>query len=219
MLHYNRNHLKLLALMGVIIIGLLSFLIFKDHILSGTGEENIVMVHNNDDQLQVSDQVSDQALENQQESKEPETIKVYIVGQVKHPGVLEVPRDCRLNDVVEMAGGFLPDADLLRVNLAIKVQDEGMYIIPKIGEELPEPGPSYQNSSMTSSQGQNQKININTADQSQLETLPRIGPTLARNIIEYREQNGPFKRIEDIMNVPRIGEKTFQGLKDLITVN
>ena len=215
MLHYNRNHLKLLALMGVIIIGLLSFLIFKDHILSGTGEENIVIVNNNDDQLQVSDQ----ALENQQESKEPETIKVYIVGQVKHPGVLEVPRDCRLNDVVEMAGGFLPDADLLRVNLAIKVQDEGMYIIPKIGEELPEPGPSYQNSSMTSSQGQTQKININTADQSQLETLPRIGPTLARNIIEYREQNGPFKRIEDIMNVPRIGEKTFQGLKDLITVN
>ena len=215
MLHYNRNHLKLLALMGVIIIGLLSFLIFKDHILSDKGEEYIVIVDNNDDQLQESDQ----AFQNQQESDEPETIKVYIVGQVKNPGVLEVPRDCRLNDVVEMAGGFLPDADLLRVNLALKVQDEGMYIIPKIGEELPEPGSSFQNSSMAGSQGQTQKININTADQSLLETLPRIGPTIARNIIEYREQNGPFKRIEDIMNVPRIGEKTFQGLKDLITVN
>ena len=94
-----------------------------------------------------------------------------------------------------------------------------MYIIPKIGEELPETGTSIQNSSMVGSQEQAQKININTADQSQLETLPRIGPTIARNIIEYREQNGPFKRIEDIMNVPRIGEKTFQGLKDLITVN
>jgi len=215
MLHYNKNHIKLLGLIGVVIIGLLSFLIFKDHIPFDKGEGNITIVHNNDDEVFPQDK----AFQNQQENKESETVKVYIVGQVKNPGVLEVPRDCRLNDVVEMAGGFLPDADLLRVNLAIKVQDEGMYIIPKIGEELPETGTSIQNSSMVGSQEQAQKININTADQSQLETLPRIGPTIARNIIEYREQNGPFKRIEDIMNVPRIGEKTFQGLKDLITVN
>ncbi len=215
MLHYNKNHIKLLALMGTVIIGLLSFLLFKDHIPYGKEEEDVRIVDNNDDEIFTPDH----ALQNQQENEESEIIKVYIVGQVKYPGVLEVPRDCRLNDVVEMAGGFLPDADLMRVNLAIKVQDEGMYIIPKKGEELPETGDIIQNSSMIGSQGQNQKININTADQSQLETLPRIGPTIAKNIIEYRKQNGPFKRIEDIMNVPRIGEKTFQGLKDLITVN
>ncbi|MBN1553089.1 helix-hairpin-helix domain-containing protein [bacterium] len=62
------------------------------------------------------------------------------------------------------------------------------------------------------------KVNINTAMGSELETLPRIGPGLAQSIVEYRNQHGPFKKIEDIMNVPRIGEKTFQELKDLITV-
>jgi competence protein ComEA len=62
------------------------------------------------------------------------------------------------------------------------------------------------------------KVNINTADQGQLETLPRIGPVIAGNIINYREQNGAFRSEEDLMNVPGIGQKTFDGLKDLITV-
>jgi competence protein ComEA len=216
MLHFNSNQIKFLALMGAVIIGLLSFLIFKDHIPYDKGDESVNLIDN----IDMDDApLLDSTLQEEQEKEEPDTIKVYIVGQVQHPGVLEVPIDCRLNEVVEMAGGFLPEADLMRVNLALKVQDEGMYIIPKIGEEYPEIEDIAKNSSVMGNQDKNQKININTADQTLLETLPRIGPTLAKNIIEYREQHGPFKKIEDIMNVPRIGEKTFQGLKDLITVN
>jgi len=89
-----------------------------------------------------------------------------------------------------------------------------MYLIPKIGEDAPP-----MDSIISGSQGDTDKVNINKADQSQLETLPRIGPVTAQNIIQYREENGPFMSIEDIMNVPRIGEKTFEGLKDHITVN
>lgn len=142
-------------------------------------------------------------------------IKVYIVGAVRYPGVIEVEEGSRLIDVLELAGGALENADLERVNLALKVQDEGMYKIPRIGEELSEP--SFTVLGATSNQGQ-QKVNINTADEATLDTLPGIGPSKAKRIIEYREQNGPFKSIEELKNVSGIGEKTFEQLKDLITV-
>jgi len=142
-------------------------------------------------------------------------IKVYIVGAVRYPGVIEVEEGSRLIDVLELAGGALENADLERVNLALKVQDEGMYKIPRIGEELSEP--SFTVLGATSYQGQ-QKVNINTADEATLDTLPGIGPSKAKRIIEYREQNGPFKSIEELKNVSGIGEKTFEQLKDLITV-
>ncbi|WP_252226973.1 helix-hairpin-helix domain-containing protein [Caldicoprobacter algeriensis] len=143
-------------------------------------------------------------------------IKVYIVGAVRYPGVIEVEEGSRLIDVLELAGGATEEADLERVNLALRVQDEGMYKIPKIGEELSEQNPTV--SGTTSEQGQ-QKVNINTADEATLDTLPGIGPSKAKRIIEYREQNGPFKSIEEIKNVSGIGDKTFEQLKDLITVN
>jgi len=142
-------------------------------------------------------------------------IKVYIVGAVRYPGVIEVEEGSRLVDVLELAGGATEEADLERVNLALRVQDEGMYKIPKIGEELPEQSPAILGASSKPDQ---QKVNINTADEAALDTLPGIGPSKAKRIIEYREQNGPFRTIEELKNVSGIGEKTFEQLKDLITV-
>ncbi|HOB19138.1 MAG TPA: helix-hairpin-helix domain-containing protein [Candidatus Atribacteria bacterium] len=144
-------------------------------------------------------------------------IKVYITGAVRHPGVITLEEGDRLADAIELAGGALPDADLDRVNLAQRVRDEGMYHIPKVGEEATpivteHPGAGGNNGTGSGSG----KVNINTADQKTLETLPGIGPVKARNIIKYREENGPFKSIEEIMNVSGIGEKTFEGLKDMI---
>lgn len=146
----------------------------------------------------------------------PKKIKVYIVGAVRYPGVIEVEDGSRLIDVIDLAGGATEEADLERVNLALRVQDEGMYKIPKIGEELLDQGPAVLGAMPKQEQ---QKININTADEATLDTLPGIGPSKAKRIIEYREQNGPFKSIEELKNVSGIGEKTFEQLKDLITVN
>jgi len=119
----------------------------------------------------------------------------------------------RIEDAIRLAGGALPDADLARINLAMRVQDEGMYYVPAVGEEITE-------EPLVSGGEQNTKgkVNINKADQAQLETLPGIGPAKAQKIIEYREKHGGFKSIEEIMNVSGIGEKTYEGLKDLIDI-
>ena len=135
-------------------------------------------------------------------------IKVYIAGQVKYPGVIEVLENSRLSEVVELAGGLLENADLLRMNLALRVKDEGMYIIPKIGEELPIPMSTEPIGSQT--QGTDGMININIADMSLLETLPGIGPARAQGIVEHRERHGRFESIEEIKNVSGIGDKIFE---------
>ena len=220
-LDMDKKQAAIFALMSAIILILTGFIVFKElnsnkdsglmvidnysyenHIVNGVTPNNI------DDSIAENDDITDQNLE-----KSPAKIKVYITGQVKNPGVIEVEEGSRLEDVVEKAGGLLEDADLLRVNLAIRVKDEGMYIIPKEGDPVPEA--MYDSSNMSQ---EGSKININTASETELQQLPRIGPALAKGIIEYREKNGPFKKIEEIKNVPRIGDKTFEELKELITV-
>jgi competence protein ComEA len=144
------------------------------------------------------------------------SIQIYITGSVKSPGVIKVPEGYRLSEALELVDGTLPDADLSRINLAQRVRDEGMYYIPAIGEEIPVlPADSGGAANPAVKDG---KVNINHADQQLLETLNGIGPSRARSIIEYREQNGGFASIEEIMNVSGIGEKIFHSLKDQITV-
>jgi competence protein ComEA len=120
-----------------------------------------------------------------------------------------------LEDAIEIAGGALPDADLNRVNLAMKVKDEGMYHVPAVGEEISDDSSAMIANGETNSDA---KVNINEADQAQLETLNGIGPAKAQKIIKYREESGGFQAIEEIMNVSGIGEKTFEGLKDQIDI-
>ncbi|MEE9324063.1 MAG: ComEA family DNA-binding protein, partial [Dehalococcoidia bacterium] len=108
----------------------------------------------------------------------------------------------------EAAGGFAPNADRYSVNQAAKLEDDQQIRVLYIGESLPEsdasPGAEL--------------ININTASAELLDTLPGIGPVMAKAIIDYREENGPFQRTLDIMKVSGIGEKTIEGIADLITV-
>ena len=100
-----------------------------------------------------------------------------------------------------------------KVNLSQKVTDEMIIYIPEFGEEVE---PIFL--TQTTNSGQEGKVDLNKADSAQLETLPGIGPGKAQAIIEYRDMNGPFKTIEDVKNVSGIGEKTFEKLKDHITV-
>lgn len=137
-----------------------------------------------------------------------------IKGAVNSPGVYKVEKGERVIDLVEKAGGLTEDADHSQVNFAMYVEDQMVVYIPKIGEESEiSPGITQPVTTTDSS-----KMNINKAGVDELDELPGIGPAKAETIIEYRDTNGPFKTIEDLKSISGIGEKTFDKLKDLITV-
>jgi competence protein ComEA len=139
---------------------------------------------------------------------------VHISGAVPRPGVYALPEGSRVQDAIAAAGGFLAEAEKTQINLAALLIDGEKLEIPFIeggSPVLPTPGPTVV--AVTT-----ELININTASQSELEILPGIGPTTAQKIIEYREQNGEFVSIEEIINVSGIGPGLYERIKDLITV-
>jgi competence protein ComEA len=135
-------------------------------------------------------------------------IFVHVLGAVERPGLYELADGARVVDAVAAAGGFTDVADQAGINLARFVSDGEQLRVPAIGEvPVAEPG--------TTAGG---LVNLNTADSATLETLPRVGPALAARIIDWREANGGFTSVDDLRNVTGIGDKTFEGLKDLVTV-
>ena len=141
-------------------------------------------------------------------------IIVHITGAVPRPGVYALPQGARVQDAISAAGGFLAEAEKSEINLARLIEDGEKFDIPYIegvSPILPTPG-------ATVIAATTELIDINIASQSELESLPGIGPTTAQKIIQYREQNGPFLAIEDIVNVSGIGPGTYERIKDLITV-
>jgi competence protein ComEA len=141
-------------------------------------------------------------------------IIIHITGAVPRPGVYALPQGARVQDAISAAGGFLAEADKTGINLARVLEDGEQIDIPfGVGASIVLPTPGVE--VVTSS---SELIDINTASQSELESLPGIGPTTAQKIIAYREENGPFARIEDIINVSGIGPGTFERIKELITV-
>ena len=122
-------------------------------------------------------------------------------------------------DIIEKAGGLLDSADKNNINFAMKVVDEMVLYIPAIGEQNPIDGWCQRLSgSLQEGSTADGKINLNSATESELQTLPGIGPSKALAILEYRETNGSFKTIEDLMEISGIGEKTFEKLKEHIIV-
>jgi len=140
-----------------------------------------------------------------------EYIYVDVKGYVNNPGVYKVEKDTRLFQVITKAGGLQNDADINAVNMSIQLYDEQVVYIPSIYDEVAPP------IIIDNSTQQNGKININNASKSSLETLPGIGPSTAQKIIDYRQENGDYSSIEEIKNVPGIGEVTYDEIKDLIT--
>ncbi|NLY79783.1 MAG: comEA protein [Lysinibacillus sp.] len=152
------------------------------------------------------------------EQEIPTKVIVDVKGAVHFPGVYELSSDDRIIDAIQMAGGYLEDADTKYINHAQKLQDEMVIYIPKKGESFEEPPSAQFITQVSSTSKQDNKVNINTADESELTTLSGIGPSKAKAIIQYREEYGPYKTIEELKNVSGIGEKTFEKLKDSITV-
>ncbi|MEH7272539.1 helix-hairpin-helix domain-containing protein [Neobacillus vireti] len=149
---------------------------------------------------------------------EPQSIIVDVKGQVKMPGVYSSAEGERVIDVINRAGGLTENGDESQVNFAEHVQDAMVIYIPAKGEEGIAGDGGTAGSVMNTGGDKQAKINLNKADENELQNLPGIGPSKAAAILEYRETNGVFKSVEDLKNISGIGDKTFEKLKDLITV-
>lgn len=136
-------------------------------------------------------------------------IVVHVDGAVERPGVYELTSESRVSDAVSASGGLSQEADMSRINLAAKVADGQKIYIPKVGEDVKG---STSITSTTSTTGD--LININTASESQLDTLPGVGPVTAQKIIASR----PYSQPEDLLVKKAVGQSTFEKIRDLITV-
>lgn len=166
----------------------------------------VTLKHDGEDmQLKLETEVKSEESEEKAEQK----IMVDVKGKVNTPGVYELKEGQRVKDAIEMAGGILDKADVSGVNLAAKLIDAQVVYIPEKGEKIPNTLLEYKSSG---------KININTAGKEALVQLPGIGEVIAKDIIDYRDKHKGFDSIDEITNVPRIGEKTFEKIKDLIEV-
>ena len=148
-------------------------------------------------------------------------VAVHVIGAVPRPGFYEFEEGARVQDALEAAGGMLADGNAEAINLAARLEDGQQLRVPYIGDPVGAglfPGGDDASGSGRSSGSPGELINLNTATSEQLDGLPGIGPTVAQQILDYRDDNGPFARTEELLNVPGVGPATFEGLKNLITV-
>lgn len=142
-------------------------------------------------------------------------VRVFVNGAVVNPGVYTLAPDSRVTDALAAAGGLTGEANIQGVNLALRLQDEAEYYVPKLGETPP----AGSNMQQAQTQIQGGLIDLNLASVELLDTLPGIGPALAGAIVSYRENVGPFQSIEEIQEVPKIGPVTYLNIRDLVTVS
>ena len=181
-------------------------------------------INENTNENQLNTSFVENILEKDDKNKE---IIVHITGAVKKNGIVKLKDGARIYDAIEMAGGSTDDADLSKINLAYVLEDGQKVYIPKIGEINQENAEEeyitfeYENNKniiQDYNKGGNEKVNINTANQTELETLPGIGTATAEKIIDYRNKNGKFSSIEDIQNVKGIGNAKYENIKESICV-
>ena len=236
MYEFNKKQKIIIAIIGSMIIIAFLYYIYTKEDESVISTEEIVeenMIENTAENLE----------ENEETTKEDtDKIIVHVSGAVNKEGIVKLEENSRISDAIDKAEGLKENADTKNINLAFKLEDGMKIYIPTIGEsrEQNEQNGQSQNQTLmdetskyvTSSSGvvqeeqtngkseqkKNEKININTATQTQLETLPGIGPSTSLKIVNYREENGKFKNIEDIKEVSGIGDVKYENIKDLICV-
>ena len=200
----KEKKIKLIIAVGIGIIAIIGIIKIVD----------IYYQKNSKDQISISN-----FIENEKEDENNNTnIKVYITGEVKNQGVIELEEGARIADAIEKAGGKTEQANLKNVNLAYQLEDGQKIYIPNINDietEVIDDGASGIVGDTTAAQ---EIININKADENELQSLNGIGESLASSIVEYRKENGKFETIEDLKNVPGIGESKFENIKAYIKV-
>ena len=148
-------------------------------------------------------------------------IVVHAAGAVARPGLQRLAVGARVADLLDVAGGPTPDADLDRLNLAAPLADGQRLYVPRLGETTPAPvspeGGGGAVGSGDATGGAAGPIDLNTATAEQLDALPGIGPATSAAIVDHRERNGPFGSVDDLLDVRGIGPAKLEGLRDLVT--
>lgn len=203
-MNINKNKGFLIIGGSTIILILVLFLVFGK-----SPEEELLW--------EVVDSSSTNELEGSTSVVEGMTILVDIKGEIKKPGVYELSSDSRLNELILLAGGFTVAAEERQLNLAEKLSDQQMIYVPN-KDEVNFSVEQIQSNDEKQTPSSTNLININTADLNELQQLTGIGPSKAQAIISYREENGLFQRLEDLLQVTGFGEKTFEKLKNMIKI-
>ena len=198
----------------IITIGTVMVLFIGYYIITKANNSDYINLETEDNQTIENTIIYEETLKDKQE------IIIHITGAVKNQGIVQVEHGSRISDVIEAAGGATEIANLSKINLAYMVQDGQKIYVPSINDEgsLENITEDAGENVVESNDKKSSKVNINTASQTELETLSGVGPSTALKIINYREENGDFKKIEDIKNVPGIGDTKFASLKENICV-
>ena len=226
----NKIYQKIIASPKLILSVLLSIaiLFLGTGLLVGwiTGQENAGHVPLD---LSVSSSVIEESIQDNEEkttyketSKETIPVVQYVdvKGAVNRPGIYSFSMEERIYDVIEKAGGLTETADGNQINLAEKLTDQQLVYVPVIGEEIPDVAKVKLPHSVedTDKAGQEEKINLNTADLTELQQIPGIGNVKAQEIIRYREEKGSFQKLEELQEITGIGVKTIEHLRNWVTV-
>lgn len=213
MINLNKKQIAIILGIGAVILFVIGYYIYQITIpqesyeqLETISEENIGQTKENvDNTLEETDQII-----------------IHIAGEVKNPGIVKIKEGARIADIIEEAGGLTDNANITDINLAYIIEDGQKITIPSKEQEIQEyissdsgEGAIEETPKTNTS---NTIININKASKEELQTLQGIGESTAQKIIDYREQNGNFKQIEDIKNVPGIGDSKFEAIKENIKV-
>lgn len=210
----NKKQKTIILIIAIIVaIGMIYFIYNKNQIRSDIDLESEILISNtseNKTNVEIQEDL----------------VIIHITGSVKNPGIVKLKDGSRIEDAIEAAGGLTENADITNVNLAY-VLDDGVKIrIPSITDEKngdeqileEESGENIIEETNMTLGASTKEININKATETELQSLPGIGASLASRIIEYRNQNGKFSKIEDIKNVNGIGDSKYDNIKDFITV-
>ena len=206
-----------------IIIFIVSIFLYKQKSSNAFKEEYMTEIfeEESNDNMEYTETLEEDTSIINEDSIDRNKIIVEIKGEVAKPDVYQLEEGSIIKDLIDMAGGVTEEADLSRINRAEELLNHELIIIGNINDETE--SSVVQNNSTYSSNGNNSDkgstlININTADLEQLKEITGIGNIKAQSIIDYREANGGFKFLEELKNVDGIGDKTFEKIKDQITL-
>lgn len=214
---YIENYKQYRYWAAILVILGIAFLIFikPDEASTKIEEKSIVNSQKNTDSKYQKDEQQPTSKKVLESNDKPKKVMVDIKGAVKHPDVYEMSDTQRIKDILSKA---IPTdkADLSLINLSEKLVDQKMIYIPEKGKEAAVPQTSNINNATNSSSTNQQKVNVNTAKESELTSITGLGPTKA--IIEYRENKGRFDKIDQLKEIKGFGDKTYEKLKEYLTV-
>ena len=219
--------LKNKKIIGLVIITIIIFIVsiflYKQKSSNDFKEEYMTEIfeEESNDNMEYTETLEEDTTIINEDSIDRNKIIVEIKGEVAKPDVYQLEEGSIIKDLIDMAGGVTEEADLSRINRAEELLNHELIIIGNINDETE--SSVVQNNSTYSSNGNNSDkgstlININTANLEQLKEITGIGNIKAQSIIDYREANGGFKSLEELKNVDGIGDKTFEKIKEQITL-